>query len=576
MPSTIASIFRFIHMHWRQSVIFLTPILLSPLPVFYPLKEIFCGYVVMLMAIYWMTEAIPLAVTALIPLVLYPAFGILSGSDVATNYLTDSNFVFVGSLIMACAIEKSLLHERIALRILIAFGSNPRWLLLGFQLSTCFLSMWLSNTATTAMMVPIAMAVIIELHQFNTFKTDKTLQMSMVFIELGTTDDDHKELEEQQGGGEDEETEEAEELKYKLDLRTVSEPELKIYKGFMLGICYSANIGGTGTLIGTGSNIVLSGQLSRLYKTENQITFATWMMYAVPPMIIYLLASWLWLQSFTIGFRNVHRADERVKIMLRNKYKQLGPLRFDEILVSVLFFVLVMLWLFRDPEVIPGWNSLFEHGFMTDGTSAMFIACLLFVLPSKNPWRMEPGKRPPALMTWQVMQLNFSWSTMFLLGGGYAMAAGVKSSGLSDLLGDKMTSMTVLPHWLFVTVSIALVAFLTEFSSNVATASIFIPLICGVADHVHVNPLYFVLPITLACSFAFMLPVATPPNAIVFSSKLLRVMDMVKAGLVMNLICIPLTVLFTHTWAWWLFDLGHIPKWAAQNITSSAIPPSTI
>uniref|UniRef100_F1L1Y7 Solute carrier family 13 member 5 n=1 Tax=Ascaris suum TaxID=6253 RepID=F1L1Y7_ASCSU len=503
----------------RQITVFGLMFLFALLPIAFPTKEMRGAYVVLLMGTLWMSEIIPLAITALLPVVLFPIFGILDAHEVSVVYLSDSNFIFVGSLIMAVAIESSNLHERIALRILLLTGSSPRWLMFGFQLSSALLSMWISNTATTAMMVPIAMAVIRELRMF---QESEMVNAENTALQLEAMD----------------------QAENPLDVRRILPPELNIYKALLLSICYSASIGGTGTLIGTGPNIVLTGDLDKLYLGKTPITFATWMAFAIPQLVISLLFCWIWLQALFIGFR------------------------FDERLVLALFVALVFLWLFREPKIIPGWSVVFPQRFISDGTVAMFIAFLLFVMPAENPL-LPPasGGEYRTLMSWRRMKEKFSWSTVLLLGGGYAMAEGVEESGLSDVLGAQLAALTMLPRWMFISVSCLLTTLITEFSSNVAAASIFIPLVNSIAKKSRTNPLLFILPTTLSCSYSFMLPAGTPPNAIVFSSKMLRVIDMVKAGVVLNGFSVLMTLAMTHTYSWWLFDLGEFPVWAEHNRT---------
>uniref|UniRef100_A0A0M3JZM0 Solute carrier family 13 member 2 n=1 Tax=Anisakis simplex TaxID=6269 RepID=A0A0M3JZM0_ANISI len=558
----------------RQLTVFGLMFLFAFVPIAFPSKEMLSAYVVLLMGTLWMSEVIPLAVTALLPVILFPAFGILNAHDVSVIYLADSNFIFVGSLIMAVAIETSNLHERIALRILIFTGSNPRWLMGGFQLSTALLSMWISNTATTAMMVPIAMAVIRELRMF---EESKAVNAENTALQLDAMD----------------------QAENPLDIRRIPPREMNIYKvrgsfyALLLSICYSASIGGIGSLIGTGPNIVLAGDLEKLYLGKTPITFASWLAFAVPQLVISLLFCWIWLQTIFIGFRyyemqskylsssidfyhsqkifsRTQEDDEsRVERMLKHKYARLGPLKFDERIVLALFATLVFLWLFREPKIIPGWISLFKERFISDGTVAMSIAFLLFVVPAENPLKPpSDDKEFRTLMSWEQMKEKFSWSTVLLLGGGYALAEGVEESGLSDMLGSQLASLTTLPRWMFISVSCVFITIITEFSSNVATASIFIPMVNSIAKSTRTNPLLYILPTVLSCSYSFMLPAGSPANAIVFSSKMIRVVDMVKAGFTLNAFSVLMTITFTHTYTWWLFDLGDFPQWAEYNRTT--------
>uniref|UniRef100_A0A915EB57 Methyltransferase type 11 domain-containing protein n=1 Tax=Ditylenchus dipsaci TaxID=166011 RepID=A0A915EB57_9BILA len=434
------------------------------------LTEASCAYVVFIMGFFWMTETLPLAITALIPVIAFPLLTILTAHKVSAVYLSDSNFVFFGSMIMAVAVESSNLHERIALRVLLFTGPNPRWLMLGFQLSTAFLSMWISNTATTAMMVPIVVAVIKELD---------------------------------------------------VCQRRQSDPEAKC-----------ASIGGTGTLIGTGSNIVLNGYLQKAYHSMSPVTFTSWMLFAMPQVLMLLAICWAWLQIIYVGFKPHDNSYEgMVGRMLRKKYETLGGISYEE-------------KVYLQPEFIPGWGGLFPEGMVTDGTAAMAVSILLFILPAENPIKVLTSstistKPIKTIMTWKLMREKFSWSTMLLLGGGYGMAAGVESSGLSDLIGRCCLVVTVL----------------TEFSSNVATSSIFIPMVASIARLHKTNPLIYILPVTLASSYAFMFPAGTPPNAIVFGVKILRVVDMAIGGSMLNLSAFFLSQFMTQTYAHLIFDM---------------------
>uniref|UniRef100_A0A0N4YZZ4 CitMHS domain-containing protein n=1 Tax=Parastrongyloides trichosuri TaxID=131310 RepID=A0A0N4YZZ4_PARTI len=525
----------------KQLIVFLAPLLLLWIPIVWREEEGSSAYVVLLMSVLWVTEALPLAVTSLIPIVLYPLLGVTTASAISEVYLSDSNFVFFGSLVMAIAIEACRLHERIALKICLFAGPNPRLLLLGFQLATAFLSMWISNTATTAMMLPICMAVMKELSFSN-----EEVDIEFVKEEEEETKDEY------------------------LDIRRLSPDQLNLYKGLLLSISFSASIGGTGTLIGTGSNIVLSGYIERNYGQNTPVTFASWMIFAVPQILLLLTICWVVLVVFFIGFKAHNKNDDkRVKEALRAKYKDLGPVQYSEKCIILLFITLVTLWFFRRPKFMTGWSVLFKSSYVTDGTVAMAIALLLFILPKKNPFSGGNSrvKNVETLMTWEFMKNKFSWSTLLLLGGGYAMAKGVEDSGLSELIGSKLSSFTGLPDWAFVAMACLLVTALTEISSNVATASIFIPLVAAIAQKHKKNPLSYIIPVAVSSSLAFMFPAGTPPNAIVFSVRALKVFDMAKAGFFLNISGFILTNVLANTWAKFIFDFDDIPGWANYNRT---------
>uniref|UniRef100_A0A8C8HED5 Solute carrier family 13 member 5a n=1 Tax=Oncorhynchus tshawytscha TaxID=74940 RepID=A0A8C8HED5_ONCTS len=524
-----------------------------------------CAYVIALMAVYWCTEVLPLAVTALLPAVLFPLFGIMESKQVCMQYLKDTNMLFVGGLMMAVAVEKWNLHKRIALRVLLVVGMRPALLMLGFMGVTAFLSMWISNTATTAMMVPIVQAV---LEQLN----------ALLFHQHTITQLNGTEAEEQVG----EEEEEKE--------------RMKMCKGLTLCVCYAASIGGTATLTGTGPNLVLTGQMSQLFPQNGDvINFASWFAFAFPTMLLMLTLAWLWLQLVFIGF-NLKRTwgcgavqsekEFAAYDLIREEHRRLGPMSYGELSVLGLFILLVVLWFTRSPGFIDGWATHVFNAkapFVTDATVAVFVAMLLFVLPSEPPrylcfWRTQrfdtepqPTRGPaPALLTWQVTQRKMPWSIVLLLGGGFALAKGSEVSGLSRWLGDQMMPLCSVPPWAIAVILCLLIATFTECASNVATATLFLPILASMSQSIGLNPLYVMVPCTLSASFAFMLPVATPPNAIVFSYGYLKVSDMAKMGIVMNIIGILCITLAINSWGRAMFNLDTFPSWAntTANITT--------
>uniref|UniRef100_A0A8C7S7P5 Solute carrier family 13 member 5a n=1 Tax=Oncorhynchus mykiss TaxID=8022 RepID=A0A8C7S7P5_ONCMY len=537
-----------------------------------------CAYVIALMAVYWCTEVLPLAVTALLPAVLFPLFGIMESKQVCMQYLKDTNMLFVGGLMMAVAVEKWNLHKRIALRVLLVVGMRPALLMLGFMGVTAFLSMWISNTATTAMMVPIVQAV---LEQLNGPRKGENPLPTPQSQENGTTPEENLE-------------------NNKLDSPDKPEEEekerMKMCKGLTLCVCYAASIGGTATLTGTGPNLVLTGQMSQLFPQNGDvINFASWFAFAFPTMLLMLTLAWLWLQLVFIGF-NLKRTwgcgavqsekELAAYDLISEEHRRLGPMSYGELSVLGLFILLVVLWFTRSPGFIDGWATHVFNAkapFVTDATVAVFVAMLLFVLPSEPPrylcfWRTQrfdtepqPTRGPaPALLTWQVTQRKMPWSIVLLLGGGFALAKGSEVSGLSRWLGDQMMPLCSVPPWAIAVILCLLIATFTECASNVATATLFLPILASMSQSIGLNPLYVMVPCTLSASFAFMLPVATPPNAIVFSYGYLKVSDMAKMGIVMNIIGILCITLAINSWGRAMFNLDTFPSWAntTANITT--------
>ena len=458
------------------------------------------------MAFWWVTEAVPLAVTALLPIILYPTLGVMSGKDVAPIYFNHIIFLFIGGFLVALAMRKWKLHRRIALKILMIFGSKPRNILLGFMLSTAFLSMWISNTATTMMMVPIALSIVYKLEEF--IDADKVKKYSL---------------------------------------------------GIFLGIAYSASIGGIATLVGTPPNLSFARILTILFPNAPEISFATWLMYALPISAIFLLILWI---MFSIIFSPKSKEFEIDSNIFREEYKKLGPMSFEEKIVLIDFVLLAVLWVFRaniqiGDFTIPGWSQLFPFpNYLNDGTVAITMALILFVIPSVNDKKQR-------ILDWDTAA-KLPWNIVILFGGGFALASGFKESGLADFLGIQLQGFGVF-HPIVIVIAICLfVTFLTELTSNTATAEMLLPIIGGLAVAIKINPLFLMIPATISCSFAFMLPVATPPNAIIFGTNRIKIAEMVRVGLWLNFIGAILITISIYVIGKTVFgiDLAQFPEWA--------------
>ncbi|EDO42123.1 predicted protein, partial [Nematostella vectensis] len=575
-------------------ILILTPLVLLPLPLTLPSTESRCAYCILIMAVYWVTEVVSLAVTALLPLVLFPMLGVVGSKQISPPYFQDTNVLFMGGLIVAVAIEHWMLHKRIALRVLLLVGSQPRRLMLGFMLVTAFLSMWISNTATTAMMVPIAEAVLSELKKEE--------------IKQKLESESNSDTVNQNEGFSDGPVNNGEEDTKNDDIGTeIDRRFMRMSKMLLLSIAYAANIGGTATLTGTAPNLVLSGQVIKLYPKSPGIGFADWFFFAFPEMLILLFVAWycsapvegnfLKLRSFRCGCcKKSHRSDKEqdkaVRVVLLNQYKALGPMSFAEIAVLVHFIMLALLWLFRNPKFMKGWSAILfiqsvfnmhrfgvSHArYVKDGTVAMVVAFSLFVFPSKKPeilcWNPEGKvtKPPEALLTWKTVAHKLPWNIIILLGSGFALAEACKVSGLSEWLGLQLVGLNTIPSYGIVAIVCILITTFTEVTSNTATATIFLPILASLlmlyslvykkhGENINVHPWYLMIPATVSCSFAFMLPVATPPNAIVFAGGELRVSDMAKAGIGMNILGVAILLLCVHTYGMTMFGLDTFPSW---------------
>ncbi len=459
-----------------------------------------------LMAIWWMTEIIPLAVTALIPVALFPLLGIMNGKTVAATYFNHLIFLFIGGFLIALAMEKWHLHKRIALRILMLIGTSPARILLGFMLTSAFLSMWISNTATTMMMIPILLAIIIKMEEIN-----------------------------------------------------VAEKVRKIEKGLLLGIAYAASIGGMATLIGTPPNLSFVRIFKIYFPEAPDISFAQWMFFALPLSFLLLILTYGYL--YFLFFRKDRKNLKMDHSIIKKEYQNLGPVSYEEKWILSLFILLAFLWLFRRPIeigqefIIPGWSELFSHPkWITDGNIAILIGILLFIIPAKN--------KQGFLMEWKTAE-RIPWGIILLFGGGFALASGFKESGLSEFIGNELAGLQNLPPLIILLLTVTTITFLTELTSNTATVETFLPILASMSVAIHINPLFLMIPATIAGSYAFMLPVATPPNAIVFGSGKLNISDMVKAGFWLNLIGIALLTLVSYFYLTWVFDIGinEMPFW---------------
>lgn len=468
-----------------------------------------CAAVAALMAVWWITEAIPIPATALLPVALFPLLGIMKGKATAGIYFNHIIFLFIGGFIIALAMQKWNLHRRIALRIILLIGSGRSRIMLGFMVATFFLSMWISNTATTMMMVPMAMAIIAKMKE--TFGADKVHRFAV---------------------------------------------------GLLISIAYAASIGGTATLIGTPPNLSFSRILTIAFPNAPDISFTQWMIFGLPFAIVFLVIAWVLLIRIFISRGPRLHADSS---LFREELKGLGPIKYEEKIILVLFIAVAFLWLFRadialGSFTIPGWSSLFPvPGFIDDGTVAIVVALMLFIIPART--RIEGRK--VRLIDWATAS-RLQWGIVILFGGGFALASGFVESGLAAYLGNQLTGFKGLSPVIIVIAVCTMLTFLTEVTSNTATTEIFLPILAALAVAINVNPLLIMIPATLSASCAFMLPVATPPNAIIFGSGEVKIPDMMRTGIFMNLIGIILitTVIYLLGVQVFGIDLSVMPDWA--------------
>ncbi|XP_026884919.1 solute carrier family 13 member 3 isoform X2 [Electrophorus electricus] len=544
------------------------------------------------MALFWCTEALPLAVTAMLPICLFPTMGILPSKKVCPQYFLETNFLFLSGLLMASAIEEWGLHRRIALRVLKIVGVKPAWLIMGMMITSSFLSMWLSNTATTAMMLPIANAILESLFgDLKTLKDNckvKEVPESQCQVKLHILPSEkHILTEEERADGMEKVDERSLE-----EIRGDAEYQLKVWKGFLICIPYAASIGGTATLTGTAPNLIFIGQLKSYFPQCDLINFGSWIVFAFPLMVIFLFVAWIWIailyggltSRLCVSKQKSHAAAEaKARAIIDEDYKKLGPINFAEGSISFFFIIFAVLLFTRDPKFVTGWSIFFNKGYVSDAVTGVFIVSILFFFPSQRPslrWWFNPRASTTPyvpLLSWKRAQECVPWNIVLLLGGGFAMAKGCEESGLAVLIGKHLQPLAHVPPAVASILITAFIACFTEFASNTATIIIFLPVIAELAMRVNVNPLYFMIPATIGCSYAFMLPVSTPPNSIAFASGHLMVKDMVKTGFMMNILGILCASLAINTWGLHLFALHTYPDWARTlNTTATTMTVTTL
>ena len=422
-----------------------------------------------LMAIWWATEAVPIAVTALLPIVVFPLLGIATIQDTVPPYANKVIFLFLGGFIVAYAMQRWNLHRRIALNVLQHVGGNGRSLVGGFMVASAVISMWVMNTSTTMMMLPIAVSIIGVIH---------------TSVEsLDSRGKDH--------------------FQYAL----------------LLGVAYGATIGGMATLVGTAPNALLAAFMDETYGI--QIDFARWMMVGLPLSALMLPLAWLVLTR--VIFKVDFKTSSEGKATLRRLKEELGPISIPERRVAIVFVLMAVAWVSRPALVtIPGLAGLDDSGIAIAG------AMLLFIIPSGV-------QSDPVLLRWTYAE-RLPWGVLLLFGGGLTLASAVSRTGLAEWLGASLQLVGALPLAVVVIIAAALIIFLTELTSNTATTATFLPVVGAIAIESGFDPIVLTVPITFAASCAFMLPVATPPNAIVFGSGMLTIPKMARAGLLLNII----------------------------------------
>ncbi len=474
-------------------------ILLLPVPKEMKPEAMKTAAIAVLMAVWWITEAIPIPATSLLPIVLYPVFGIMSSKEVTLPYANHLIYLFMGGFFIAVTMERWDLHKRIAINTIRFFGSSPSRLVLGFMTATAFLSMWISNTATTMMMVPIGLAIAKQARGYYTGPSDK----------------------------------------FKFDTC------------LMLSIAYAASIGGVGTIIGTPPNGVLVSQIDKIFNME--ISFAQWLTVGIPLVVVMITVTWLIMTKVTFSLNNISLPGG--KEFIKEEIQKLGVIKKEEIIIICVGIFVSFCWISR--------SFLFKHiglSLVHDSTIAILGALLLFIIPSDF-------KKGEFLLDWKTA-VKIPWDVIILFGGGLALAEGLKESGLALWIAGNLTLISAAGLLAFIFSVIFITIFLTEITSNTATSSLLIPVLASATVAMGIHPYGPAVAACIAASYAFMLPVATPPNAVVFGSGCVTIPEMAKAGILLNIIgtiLITAVIMLLLPFVWGI-DLSALPEWAANAI----------
>ncbi|MBH15766.1 MAG: sodium:dicarboxylate symporter [Gemmatimonadetes bacterium] len=480
---------------------------LAPVDPQNPKTTVMAG-IALLMATWWLTEAVPLFATALIPLILYPVLGIERGANIAPIYFNSTIVLFIGGFIIALVMQKWNLHRRIALTIIATVGGSPAKIVLGFMLASAFLSMWISNTATATMMLPIGLSVILELEK--QFHPNETKGFST---------------------------------------------------GVMLGIGYSCSIGGISTLVGTPPNLAFARISQISFPDAPVVSFGEWLIMALPVSSVLIAIAWLMI---TKVFFRVPQQVVVDRAIIDDQKKLLGQISYEEKAVLTIFCLTALLWVFRAPinlgfATIPGWSGLLPYPrLIDDGTIAITMAMLFFLIPSRQS---DTGSR---FLADGKLIPDIPWNIVLLYGGGFALAHGFVVSGLASFLGNKLSVFAGLTPFLLIALVCFSMTFLTEVTSNTATTEMILPILAAVAVATGLHPFMLMIPATISASCAFMMPVATPPNAIIFGSNRIRIPDMARIGIWLNLIgvIIVATTFYFVGQAIFSIDPEIMPAWA--------------
>ncbi|XP_052788813.1 solute carrier family 13 member 2-like [Mya arenaria] len=574
-------------------------------------QESKCAYVIIVMALLWLTEALPTAVTSLLPVFLFPMVGVAPARLISSTYFSDISMLFLGGLLIAMALEETRLHTRISLYVLVLVGAQPIMLVLGALVSTWLLSFWINNTSATAMMIPIILAVCESVREVKA-QTDLQINENPAFELTEEFDEISAENSKQRYEFAINMPRSSLTVTKKIDCENIREENVELdneheddtnrtpsdkkkkdeafkalAKALSLSVAYGAYFGGIATITGTPVNLVLKDVADKFYRdnghNESPITFASWMGFALPLSCMTLVFGWLWLSFRFLGFSCLKRMDPVKKsafnAAIKRRAEALGRISFGEGQVVIVFVSMVLLWLFRNPPIISGWGDLFVdtdindgQSLVSDSTPCILLGTLLFILPEKRPnilcWRKGKPSYTP-ILKWQVVTKRLPWGVLILVGGGFAMARASQESGLSTWIGEQLKLLGGFHPLVMDLLILTVVSFITELMSNSATVQLVVPILRDMPLSLGTNPLHLMISGTIACSFSFMLPVSAPSCAMAFATGYIPIQDMALAGLPMKIIGIGCTMLAVNTWGTTMFDLDTLPDFLQNNTTNT-------
>ncbi|NYT05108.1 MAG: DASS family sodium-coupled anion symporter [Methanomicrobiales archaeon] len=497
-------------------ILFFAVILIPVDPTVFPVSAQYVAAATTLMVVWWVTEAIPIQATALLPIVLFPLLGVLKASEAAAPYADKIIFLFMGGFIIAMSMQRWGLHKRIALHIIRRVGTSPRRMVLGFMIATAFLSMWISNTATAMMMIPIAIAIIATI-----------LPDAEVLLE------------------------------------DMTEEQRDFSECLVISIAHAATIGGIATVIGTPPNGIFIAQLATIFPGAPTIDFFTWMKFALPLACVFIPFSWLWLVYGP--YRHMPKVLAHGKEIIDERLAEMGPMSRGEKWTLMVFALTALAWILRTEKaigdiMIPGLVTIFPG--IDDSTIAIFGAILLFLLP-------VDAKEGVYTMNWEWAK-KIPWGILVLFGGGICLSTAFIKSGLAGVIVGYFSAFHAMPIVLVVVIVGLIISLLTEVTSNTAIASVMMPIMAITAVSMAIHPYVLMLTAAIATSMAFMLPVATPPNAVAYGSGYISMHDMIRSGWVINLIGVGILTIFMFTLIMWVLGFtAEIPAWAVTPITAT-------